>query len=220
MISEAISRVLPTNESSLLDQEHADRAALFSVSYTPHQEEQAIPGAKTLATLKIFLAQARQAVSSDPHGAKQYVERALALLSHEGRRSATENPSALSIGGLASWQMLRVKSMIEARLGERLLIGELAAAVRLSPSHFARAFRRSAGCSPHHYMLQRRVERAKEQMRSSDAPLAQIALACGFSDQSHFTRCFKRCAGETPTAWHRRAARADVGDHAKPVALV
>ncbi len=220
MISDASSCALPETEIRLSDRGHVDRSALFSLSYTPQHEELAHPGAKTLATLKIFLAQARQAVSVDPLGAKQYVERALALLSNDGPRTSTESPSDLAVGGLASWQIARIKSMIEEQLGERLLIGELATAVRLSPSHFARSFKRSVGCSPHHYMLKRRIERAKEQMRSSGVPLAQIALACGFSDQSHFTRCFKRCEGETPTAWHRRAAGADFASPVRQVELV
>ena len=165
-----------------------------------------LSGGKTLATLKIFLTQARQVVSSDPLCAKHYVDRALALLSHTTASPKAPDAETIQAGGLAAWQTRRAQSMIEAQLGERLLIAELATAVRLSPSHFARAFKRSVGCSPHHYMLTRRIERAKEQMRTSDTPLAQIAVECGFSDQSHFTRCFKRCEGETPTAWHRRVA--------------
>ena len=206
MPSDPTLQLVLDSRADPLGRVYADRPAVLSVSYHPHGEEQLLCGGKTLSTLKIFLTQARQAVSSDPLGARHYVDRALALLS-----DATANPKALQTdtvqaGGLAAWQTRRAQSMIEAQLGERLLIAELATAVRLSPSHFARAFKRSVGCSPHHYMLKRRIARAKEQMRTTDTPLAQIAVECGFSDQSHFTRCFKRCEGETPTAWHRRAA--------------
>ena len=92
----------------------------------------------------------------------------------------------------------------ETQLSQRLLVSDLASAVRLSPSHFARAFKQTIGCSPHNYLLRRRIERAKDRMRTTDEPLAQIALTYGFSDQAHFTRCFKRHEGETPTAWYRR----------------
>jgi len=194
------------NRSGPLYRVHTDRPTVLSIGYSTHREEYLLSGGKTLATLKIFLTQARQVVSSDPLGAKHYVDRALALLSHTPASAKSPDTDTVQSGGLAAWQTRRAQSMIEAQLGERLLIAELASAVRLSPSHFARAFKRSVGCSPHHYMLKRRIERAKEQMRTSDTPLAQIAVECGFSDQSHFTRCFKRCEGETPTAWHRRVA--------------
>lgn len=206
MTSDPTSQLVLDSRDGPLNRAYADRAAVFSVSYSPHAEEHVLSGGKTLATLKIFLTQARQVVTSDPLGAKHYVDRALALLSHTPANPNAPDPDTIRAGGLAAWQTRRVQSMIEAQLGERLLIAELATAVRLSPSHFARAFKRSVGCSPHHYMLKRRIERAKEHMRTSDTPLAQIAVECGFSDQSHFTRCFKRCEGETPTAWHRRVA--------------
>ncbi|WP_162140547.1 helix-turn-helix domain-containing protein [Sphingomonas sp. PR090111-T3T-6A] len=153
--------------------------------------------------MKLVLTQAQQTVSSDPMGAKRFVDRALELLSAMAGRTVADD-SAYDSGGLASWQVRRAKSMIEARLSGRLLVSDLASTVRLSPSHFARAFKRTMGCSPHHYLLKRRIECAKERMRTTDEPLAQIALAYGFSDQAHFTRCFKRHEGETPTAWYRR----------------
>jgi AraC-like DNA-binding protein len=163
--------------------------------------------------LKVVLTQAQQSVSSDPLGAKHFVDRALELLSAMAGRPIADD-SAYDSGGLASWQTRRAKSMIEAQLSGRLLVSDLASAVRLSPSHFARAFKRTMGCSPHHYLLRRRIERAKDRMRNSDEPLAQIALTYGFSDQAHFTRCFKRHEGETPTAWYRRVTSESVRSRA------
>ncbi len=206
MTSDPTSRLVLDSRGDTLCRAYADCPAVLSVSYSPHGEEHVLSGGRTLATLKIFLTQARQVVTSDPLGAKRYVDRALALLSHDPASAKAPEADTILAGGLAAWQTRRARSMIEAQLGERLLIAELATAVRLSPSHFARAFKRSVGCSPHHYMLTRRIECAKERMRTTDTPLAQIAVECGFSDQSHFTRCFKRCEGETPTAWHRRVA--------------
>jgi len=182
----------------------SNRSAFISGYYSSSSEKKPYSAEKKLATLRIFLTNARQSVSSDPMSAQDLMDRALDLLSEEAEAPAEDKPAGMCVGGLASWQTLRVQSMIEAQLGDRLLIAELAMAVRLSPSHFARAFKRSLGCSPHHYMLKRRVERAKECMRTTTDPLAQIALNCGFADQAHFTRCFKRCEGETPTAWFRR----------------
>jgi AraC-like DNA-binding protein len=178
-------------------------SAFFTHQLPIISNDHALATEQKLATLKIVLTQAQQTVSSDPLGAKHFVDRALELLSAMGGRPGTDD-SAYDSGGLASWQTRRAKSMIEARLSGRVLVSDLASAVRLSPSHFARAFKRTMGCSPHHYLLRRRIECAKDRMRTTDEPLAQIALTYGFSDQAHFTRCFKRHEGETPTAWYRR----------------
>ena len=79
--------------------------------------------------------------------------------------------------------------------------------MRLSPAHFSRAFRTSFGCSPLEYVTRRRMERAQGLMLSTDIPLSQIALDCGFADQAHFSRLFRRVVGESPRVWRR--ARVD-----------
>ncbi len=68
---------------------------------------------------------------------------------------------------------------------------------------FARAFRQTTGMPPHRWLLARRVDRAKELLAASPMRLADIALACGFADQSHFTKVFTRMAGTSPGAWRR-----------------
>ena len=155
-----------------------------------------------LATLKLVLTQARQSVSSDPMGARHFVDRALELLSSMAGRTAADD-SAYDSGGLASWQARRAKSMIEARLSGRLLVSDLASAVRLSPSHFARAFKRSVGVAPHHWMVLRRCDLAKHLLQTTILPLTEVALACGFADQSHFTRVFSRVVGIPPGSWRK-----------------
>lgn len=81
-------------------------------------------------------------------------------------------------------------------------LSDVAAAAGVHPGHFARAFRRHAGCTVGEYVRRVRVERAKERIASGDA-LADVAIACGFADQSHFTRTFRRIAGVTPAAYRR-----------------
>ena len=68
---------------------------------------------------------------------------------------------------------------------------------------FSRAFRRTAGAAPHHWLMTRRVEAAKEKLRDSRLSLLDVALACGFSDQSHLTRVFAGMVGLSPGAWRR-----------------
>jgi AraC-like DNA-binding protein len=109
-------------------------------------------------------------------------------------------------GGLALWQIRRVTARIEADLGAKVRIRDLAALINLSPSHFSRAFKQSFADTPHRYVMRRRVERAKALMLSSDASLGRIAADCGFADQPHFNRHFRGQLGENPNAWRRAHA--------------
>jgi transcriptional regulator GlxA family with amidase domain len=106
---------------------------------------------------------------------------------------------------LAPWQLARVGGHIERRLASRLTNSRLAALVRLSEDHFARAFKVSIGCPPHAYVVMRRIERAKALMVGSNLPLSQIAVAAGFSDQSHLSRCFRDKVAAAPASWRRNA---------------
>lgn len=108
-----------------------------------------------------------------------------------------------SNGGLAPWQERRAKEIMQSRLASQLTIANIAAECRLTPSHFARAFRRSTGIAPHEYLLRLRIEEAKRLMLSTELALIDIALICGFGDQSYFTRMFSRNVGESPGAWRR-----------------
>ncbi len=112
-------------------------------------------------------------------------------------------PSPLARGGLAPWQERRAKEFIDARLDGELSIAELAEACELSRSHFARAFKQSFGVTPHRWLTERRVDLAKARMIEGRAPLSQIALDCGFSDQSHFTRVFSSVVNMSPALWRR-----------------
>lgn len=95
-------------------------------------------------------------------------------------------------------------SFLDANLGREVSLSALAQECGLSASHFARAFRRSTGMAPYQWLLRRRVEKARHQLRSSDAPLTDIGLACGFADQSHFTRVFAKVVGMSPGSWRRQ----------------
>jgi AraC family transcriptional regulator len=73
----------------------------------------------------------------------------------------------------------------------------------LSPSHFTRAFAISVGQPPHQWLLEQRVDLARQLLSESALPLADIAIQCGFADQSHFTRVFSARAGVSPGRWRR-----------------
>jgi AraC-like DNA-binding protein len=111
-------------------------------------------------------------------------------------RSLTAAPQAR--GGLPPAAMRRVSEYVEAHLNDSIELVELSAVAGLSIFHFARQFKQSAGVTPHHYLVRRRVERARELLADTDLSLSAIAFATGFSDQSHLTRHFRQIVGITP----------------------
>jgi AraC family transcriptional regulator len=110
-------------------------------------------------------------------------------------------PPSFCKGGLTAWQFASAKELISEHLNGDVCLAFIAQECGMSPSHFARAFRQSAGIAPHQWLLLRRVDAAKRFLRQRAMGTAEIALAAGFSDQSHFTRVFSRIVGTTPLAW-------------------
>jgi len=106
-------------------------------------------------------------------------------------------------GGLAPWQERRAKELLDANLAGDVTLSMLADVCDLSTRHFTRAFRQSIGLSPHQWLLQRRIDRARELLRDRSLSLADAAIACGFANQAHFTKVFTRLAGASPGRWRR-----------------
>jgi AraC family transcriptional regulator len=106
-------------------------------------------------------------------------------------------------GGLAPWQLRRANEFIEANLDGDPSIADIAAECGLSSSYFAKAFRQTTGAPPHAWLSKKRIERAKQLMNETDLKLAEIALVCGFVDQSHFARVFLKIEGWSPARWRR-----------------
>jgi AraC-like DNA-binding protein len=115
-------------------------------------------------------------------------------------------PAAQARGGLPPGAMRRVREYVDAHLGESMDLAELAAIAGLSVFHFARQFKQSAGVTPHSYLVQRRIERAQDMLARTDLALSEIAVAAGFSDQSHLARHFRQLLGTTPREfrWSQR----------------
>jgi AraC family transcriptional regulator len=101
-------------------------------------------------------------------------------------------------GGLSpqAWRM--VTEYIHANLSQSLSVAQLAEVAGLSPSHFLRAFRQTSGQAPHQYVLTQRLVLVEQLVKTTDMPLAAIALAAGFSSNSHMTATMKRIRGGTP----------------------
>jgi AraC family transcriptional regulator len=111
-------------------------------------------------------------------------------------------------GGLAPWRINKVKAFVETHLSRPIRVGELAQEVRLSVTHFSRAFAHSFGEPPITYMRRQRLTRAQYLMTTTNARLAAIAVECGFPDQAGFGNTFKQTFGQTPANWRRQIKEA------------
>jgi transcriptional regulator GlxA family with amidase domain len=107
-------------------------------------------------------------------------------------------PAPQAHGGLSAGAMRRVREYMEGHLGESIDLSMLAGVAGLSVHHFARQFKHSIGVTPHHYLTQKRVERAQEMLAQTQLSLSEIAYATGFADQSHLARHFRHMLGTTP----------------------
>ena len=115
-------------------------------------------------------------------------------------------------GGLRAWQAGKVRAYIDNHISGPVPVADLCALVQLSEAHFSRAFRRTFGKSPHAFVISRRVELAAQYMLQTEAPLSDIALQCGFTDQPHLCKHFRQTTGHTPAAWRRAHRTEDDGD--------
>jgi AraC family transcriptional regulator len=175
----------------------------------------ATPNCLRAALVEIFKA-VSDGLQDEPESTKRCMRHAAAILQRvpwfanaiEKIDFSSDERSKRHRGGLAPWQIRRLTTHIEANLDATIRIKDLATALKLSSSHFHRAFRKNFDDSPHRYVMRRRVERAQGMMLTTDASLTQIAVDCGLADQAHFNRLFRRFVGETPSAWRRARARA------------
>jgi AraC-like DNA-binding protein len=148
-----------------------------------------------------LLETARREFERDQEAAKASLVTASHILQAEIERCSGANGSAR--GGLAAWQILRVRAYIDGNLHRTIHIRDLSAVARRSPAHFSRKFKLSVGESPHAYVVARRLERACHLMMTSAESLSEIALSVGFSDQAHLCRLFRQAFGQSPANWRR-----------------
>lgn len=105
--------------------------------------------------------------------------------------------------GLSLIQARRVRAFIEDNIERNVCLADIAQVAGISVFHLIRQFNETFGCPPYVYLMQRRLERARSMIEAGDTPLKCVAASCGFSDQSHMTRLFRRAYKITPGEYRR-----------------
>ena len=152
-------------------------------------------------SLARLLETAARELERDREAARESLTTASHILQAEIERCS--GTSGSTSGGLAAWQILRVRAYIDSNLHRTIHIRDLSAVARRSTAHFSRKFKLAVGESPHAYVVKRRLEKACHLMMTSAESLSEIALSVGFSDQAHLCRLFRQAFGQSPASWRR-----------------
>jgi AraC family transcriptional regulator len=181
------------------------------VPFVANSARPALPSAGSanadmVSALLKLLDEVELAFERDPLRARRCVAHAQEILAGCAPRKTASAPQPDR--PLTNWQRRRVLDHVAAHLDGPLSADAMARSAGLSVSHFTRAFRATFGTTPYAYVLKERMDRAKRMLSQGVESFSQVALACGFSDQAHFCKLFKRMNGVTPTAWLRLQADA------------
>jgi AraC-like DNA-binding protein len=152
--------------------------------------------------VRLTLAAIKQEIEAPGLNSRLYIDNLLMLLLTQLMRCASNfaaprQPASVK-GGLPNWRLSRALALLETDRTKTPSLAEVAGPLQLHPTSFCRAFKQSTGLSPHRYLLEHRVNRAKEMMKDGNRTLTGIALDCGFSSSSHFSVVFKRITGISP----------------------
>jgi AraC family transcriptional regulator len=143
----------------------------------------------------------RREFEHDREAAKASLATASTILQSEIERYSGAKRSRT--GGLAGWQIARVRSFIDKNLHRTIHTQDLSAVARRTPAHFSRSFKLTFGQPPHAYVVKKRLEKACHLMITGSASLSEIALNVGFADQAHLCRLFRQAFGQSPANWRR-----------------
>ncbi|GAB1541897.1 hypothetical protein NUACC21_45700 [Scytonema sp. NUACC21] len=106
-------------------------------------------------------------------------------------------------GGLPKYKLRQTLEYIHAHLNQNIKLADLAGSVGMSQYYFVRLFKQSMGIAPYQYVIQQRVERAMQLLKQGKVTITDIALQCGFANQSHFTKHFRKITGVTPRSYQQ-----------------
>ena len=187
-------------EPQFVDKMTADWANPDVTQLTPHFIPQ---GDRLLLQLALAL---KTEIKSGCIGGKIYSDSIItALVAHLIRSYANFVPQPLKeYRGLAPKKLDNVIDYIQTYLEQNLGIGELADLSGLSPFYFSRLFKESTGVTPYQYISKLRMARARQLLKDTDIAIAEVALRCGFTNQSSFSTAFGKAVGVTPKSYRRQ----------------
>jgi AraC family transcriptional regulator len=147
----------------------------------------------------MFLAELKQ----ENLGGRLYIESLANVLTvHLLRQYATAKPHRqIYKGGLPQRQLAQVLDYIHEHLDQDLKLADLAQLLGISQFHFSHSFKQALGVSPYQYLIQQRIERAKQLLKQTERPIMDIALDCGFNSHSHMSKQFRQLTGMTPRVY-------------------
>ncbi|MBW4537164.1 MAG: AraC family transcriptional regulator [Pleurocapsa minor HA4230-MV1] len=136
-------------------------------------------------------------------GGRLYIDSLANVLAVHLLRQYSAHQPRFSIyeGGLPKRQLVKVLDYINEYLDRDIKLADLAQLLGMSQFHFSYLFKRSLGIPPYQYLLQQRIERAKQLLKQTDKSIVNIAFACGFNSHSHLTKQFRQLTGMTPKAF-------------------
>ncbi|MFQ4141364.1 AraC family transcriptional regulator [Chlorogloeopsis sp. ULAP02] len=153
----------------------------------------------------IFLA-FKDELESINKGNNLYVEQLkTTLVIHLLKKYCVKQPQiSIHNDGLPKYKLRQALEYINTHLNEDIKLADLAGVVAMSQFYFVRLFKHSMGVTPYHYVIQQRVEMAKQLLKQGKVTITDIALQCGFANQSHFTKHFRQLTGVTPKAYQKQ----------------
>lgn len=147
----------------------------------------------------MFLAELKQ----ENLGGRLYIESLVNVLTvHLLRQYATAKPDLqIYEGGLPQRQLIQVLDYIHEHLDQDIKLTDLAQLLGISQFHFSHSFKQALGVSPYQYLIQQRIERAKQLLKQTERSIMDIALDCGFNSHSHLSKQFRQLTGMTPRVY-------------------
>lgn len=148
----------------------------------------------------------KAALETDGIAAKLYAEAATTFLAaHLLRHYCTRTQSLPNFaGGLPKYKLRQAIAYIQEHLGDEISLEAIASHLNMSQYYFCHLFKQSIGISPYQYVLQQRINKAKQLLKQRQLTITDVALECGFANQTHFTKHFRKLAGMTPRAYREQ----------------
>jgi AraC family transcriptional regulator len=145
----------------------------------------------------------RGELETDGVGGRLYAESATTFLAAHLLRYYCTRPHPLKdyTGGLPRYKLREAIAYIHHHLGKEISLEAISSHLNMSQYYFCHLFKQSMGVSPYQYVLRQRIEKAKQLLKQQTLAITDVALECGFANQTHFTKHFRKLAGITPKAY-------------------